>query len=214
MGDRDGERFVSPSEQPERIGSACERDGLELVEVIEELDVSGGTPIAKRRGLRRAIELVETRHAELIIVAYFDRLVRSLSVQREVVERVEAAGGGIVALEVGEVRADTGSRWLSSTMLGMVAELRDQYVGDLIGSLANCSVSAGGPQTERNSSRQRYVAPACRHRLRRDLPELVLRDRPHSDELADAASGRHRAGHRLRRRPARNRSIAVNARRR
>jgi hypothetical protein len=56
VGDRDGERFVSPSEQRNRIEVACERDSLHLVDVIEELDVSGGTPLAERTGLRRAVE--------------------------------------------------------------------------------------------------------------------------------------------------------------
>jgi site-specific DNA recombinase len=122
VGDRDGERFVSPREQAERIRSIAERDGLELVETIEELDVSGGTPLASRVGLRRAIELVEAGKAEVVVVAFFDRLVRSLTVQAQVVERVEQAGGAILAVDVGEVRADTASRWLSSTMLGLVAE--------------------------------------------------------------------------------------------
>jgi hypothetical protein len=92
VGDRDGERFVSPAEQVERIRSACDRDGLELVETIEELDVSGGALLAKRPGLRRAVEPVEAHEAD-VVVAYFDRLVRSLPVQREVVERVEVAAG-------------------------------------------------------------------------------------------------------------------------
>ena len=35
---------------------------------------------------------------------------------------MEQAGGAILAVDVGEVRADTASRWLNSTMLGMVAE--------------------------------------------------------------------------------------------
>ena len=33
-----------------------------------------------------------------------------------------AAGGQVLAVDVGEVRADTAGRWLSSTMLGLVAE--------------------------------------------------------------------------------------------
>lgn len=94
VGDRDGERFVSPSEQAERIRSACERDGLRLVEVIEELDVSGGTPLAERPGLRRAVEMVEAGAADVIVVAFLDRVVRSVAIQAEVVGRVEAAGGG------------------------------------------------------------------------------------------------------------------------
>lgn len=113
---------MSPREQIERIRSVVERDGLRLVDTIEELDVSGGTPLAKRHGLRRAVELVEEGQADVVVVAYFDRLVRSLAVQAEVVERVEAAGGAILAVDVGEVRADTASHWMSATMLGAVAE--------------------------------------------------------------------------------------------
>jgi hypothetical protein len=66
--------------------------------------------------------MVEAGEAQVIVVAFFDRLVRSLAVQRELLERVEAANGAILAVDVGEVSADTASRWLSSTMLGMVAE--------------------------------------------------------------------------------------------
>jgi site-specific DNA recombinase len=122
IGGREGERFASPGEQRERIRVDCEREGLHLSEVIEELDVSGGATLEKRHGLRRAIELVEAGQAEVVVVAYFDRLVRSLAVQAEILERVEGAGGAVLAVDVGEVRADTASRWLSSTMHGMVAE--------------------------------------------------------------------------------------------
>jgi site-specific DNA recombinase len=122
VGAREGDAFVSPVEQRQRIEDACRADGLELVETIEELDVSGGTALAQRAGLRRAVEAVEAGTAQVIVVAYFDRLVRSVAVQAEVVERVERSGGAILAVDVGEIRADTASRWLSSSLLGMVAE--------------------------------------------------------------------------------------------
>ena len=93
-----------------------------MLDTLEELDVSGGTALDARPKLSRAVALVEAGQAEVIVVAFFDRLVRSLAVQRELLERVEAAGGAILAVDVGEVRSDTASRWLSSTMLGMVAE--------------------------------------------------------------------------------------------
>src|SRR4051794_38982223 len=82
---REGESFASPAEQRDRIVAACERDGLELLETIDELDVSGGKPLADRAGLRRAIEAVEAGQADVIVAAYFDRLVRSLRVQDELV---------------------------------------------------------------------------------------------------------------------------------
>ena len=71
----------------------------------------------KRQG-RSAVELVENGEAEVVVVAYFDRLVPLVGRPDEVVERIEKAGGRILAVDVGEVRADTASRWLSSTMLG------------------------------------------------------------------------------------------------
>src|SRR2546430_2734637 len=90
---RDGESFVSPDEQRGRIEAACERDKLRLLRVVDELDVSGGTDLENRTGLREAIEAVEAGEAAVIVAAYFDRLVRSLRVQAELVQRVERAGG-------------------------------------------------------------------------------------------------------------------------
>jgi site-specific DNA recombinase len=113
---------VSPSEQAERIRTAAERDGLELVDTIEEVDVSGGAALEHRPGLSRALALVESGEAAVIVVAYFDRLFRSLSVQAQVVERVEAAGGRILAVDVGQVTNESAGQWLSATMLGAVSE--------------------------------------------------------------------------------------------
>lgn len=119
---REGDSFASPGEQRDRIRAACERDELELLDVIDELDVSGGTPLDRRDGLRRAVEAVECGEADVIVAAYFDRLVRSLRVQDELVSRVEAAGGQVLALDTGRVTSGSAGQWLSGTMLGAVAE--------------------------------------------------------------------------------------------
>jgi DNA invertase Pin-like site-specific DNA recombinase len=144
-GEPDGERIASLSEQRQRIEDACARDRLTLVDTFEEPDVSGGAPLERRPGLRPAVELVEAGQAKIVVVAYFDRLVRSLAVQREIVERVEAAGGAILAVDVGEVRADTASRWLSSTMLGMVAEYHRRVTGERTTDAKRRSVAGGVP---------------------------------------------------------------------
>jgi site-specific DNA recombinase len=145
VGARNGERFVSPREQADRIASIAEREGLRVVDVIEELDVSGGTALASRAGLRRAVEMVEAGEAEVVVVAFFDRLVRSLAVQAEVVERIEQAGGKILAVDVGEVRADTASRWLSSTMLGLVAEYHRRSTSERTADAKRRAVARGVP---------------------------------------------------------------------
>lgn len=122
VGGREGESFASPAEQRERIRMACERDGLELIGLLEELDVSGGKPLTKRPGLSQAVEAIERGDAEVVAAAYFDRLFRSLVTQAEVIGRVEQAGGRVLAVDVGEVTNGSAGRWLSGTMLGAVSE--------------------------------------------------------------------------------------------
>jgi DNA invertase Pin-like site-specific DNA recombinase len=65
---------------------------------------------------------VEAGEADVIVAAYFDRLVRSLRVQDELVSRVERAGGQVLAVDVGQVTNGSAGQWLSGTMLGAVAE--------------------------------------------------------------------------------------------
>jgi site-specific DNA recombinase len=95
---------------------------LKLVKIVEELDVSGGASLERRPGLSSALALVEEHKADVLVVAFFDRLVRSLKVQAEIVERVEAAGGKILAVDVGQVTNGSAGQWLSGTMLGAVSE--------------------------------------------------------------------------------------------
>jgi DNA invertase Pin-like site-specific DNA recombinase len=95
---------------------------LDLIDTFEELDVSGRTPLAKRHGLRTAVEAIEARQADVIVAAYFDRLMRSIAVRAELVQRVEGAGGKVVGLDVGETSDATAAQWLSGNVLAMIAE--------------------------------------------------------------------------------------------
>lgn len=70
---------------------------------------------------------------------------RSLADQTEVVERIEKAGGRILAVDVGEVRADTASRWLSSTMLGLVAEYHRRTTSERTAEAKRRAVERGVP---------------------------------------------------------------------
>ena len=118
---REGDSFHSPDQQRERIEQACARERLKLIDTFEELDVSGGKPLDKRLKLRQAVEAVEDGRADVIVVAYFDRLVRSMRIQAEVVERVESAGGRVLAVDSGYI-TDAGEGWLDGAMLGLIAE--------------------------------------------------------------------------------------------
>lgn len=119
---REGDTFASPTIQRDRIQAECARASLELVQVLEELDVSGGADIHLRPGLGPAVAAIEAGEADVIIAAYFDRFFRSLTVQAQVIERVEAAGGQVLAVDFGHVTAGTAAQWLSSTVTGMMAD--------------------------------------------------------------------------------------------
>jgi DNA invertase Pin-like site-specific DNA recombinase len=119
---REGEFFASPELQRERIEQVCQREGLQLVQIYDELDVSRGKPLDKRPGLSRAVAAIETGRAEVVAAALFDRLCRSLQTQAEVIERVEAAGGQVMAVDVGQITNGTAARRLNGTMHGAMAE--------------------------------------------------------------------------------------------
>lgn len=127
---REGESFASPSEQRARIEAACERDKLRLLAVHEELDVSGGAELEHRPGLSKAVALIESGDAEVLVAAYFDRFFRSTRVQSQVVERVERAGGQVLAVDIGTVSHASAGMWLSSTLLGAVSEYQQRSSGE------------------------------------------------------------------------------------
>lgn len=140
---REGASFASPAEQRERVQAACQRDNLKLLEIHEELDVSGGRPLDQRPGLKVAVEAVENGRADVIVAAYFDRLVRSLRVQDELVTRVEKAGGQVLAVDVGRVTNDSAGQWLSGTMLGAVSEYQRRTAAERTGEAQARAVARG-----------------------------------------------------------------------
>jgi DNA invertase Pin-like site-specific DNA recombinase len=86
------------------------------------MDVSGGRALADRPGLSAAVAAIEAGTADVVAAAYFDRLFRSLSTQSEVIERVERAGGQVLAVDVGRITGESAGQWLSGTMMGAVSE--------------------------------------------------------------------------------------------
>jgi DNA invertase Pin-like site-specific DNA recombinase len=140
---REGPSFASPTEQLGRLEDAAKRDGLELAEVIEAMDLSATKPLDKRTDLLRALELIEDGAAHVVVAAYFDRLFRSLRVQWEFVSRVEAAGGQVLAVDVGEVTGKTASQWLSSSMLGLVAEYHGRATAERTRDAQQAAIDRG-----------------------------------------------------------------------
>jgi site-specific DNA recombinase len=143
-GDREDEHFHSPEVQLEAAMRWARDRGERLVaSPIPEIDVSGRLPLSKRPGLLAAIEMIEAGHADQLVVAYFDRLVRSLKVQLEVIERVERAGGEIFALDHGKLTNGTAAQRLSTNMLGSVFQYFAEITGEKVTAAQARAVARG-----------------------------------------------------------------------
>lgn len=140
---REGESFASPGQQRTRIEEFCEREGMQLVDVQPEMNVSGTAKLENRAGLLLAIEAIESGQADLVIAAYFDRLVRSLRVQAEVVERVEAAGGEVVAIDIGKVTRANATKKLQGNLLGSFAEYQADTARERSGDAQAAAIARG-----------------------------------------------------------------------
>jgi len=96
---REGERFISPDVQRERIEKQAAAGGHTLVDWFEDLDQPGSK--RDRPGFQAALEAVEAGAADGVIVARLDRFARSLSDAVQAIQRLNDAGGQLVSVEDG-----------------------------------------------------------------------------------------------------------------
>lgn len=118
VGGREGDSFISPELQREQIEAVARREGLEVVEVVEELDASGGDNT--RPGWNRAIEAVEAGAVRGIAVWNLSRFSRSVKDAMTALERIEGAGGKLYSAT--ESFGDDPSGRMLRTVLLAVAE--------------------------------------------------------------------------------------------
>ena len=143
QGDRAEEHFHSPDVQLDSAKRWARKRRERFVAHFPEIDVSGKRPLVKRPGLLKAVEMIEAGQADHIVVAYFDRLVRSLKVQLEVIERVERAGGEIFALDHGKLTNGTAATRLSTNMMGAVFQYFAEVTGEKVTAAQARAVARG-----------------------------------------------------------------------
>lgn len=132
QGKRADNRFISPLEQQRRIDAQAEKDGVVIKHRYDEIDVSGKRLLTKRPGMRRAVEHVEAREAEVIYIAYFDRIARNNKVRGEIVDRVEAMGAhcSVYAVGFGAISHRTSIARVTSNLLGILDEFYAMQIGE------------------------------------------------------------------------------------
>lgn len=142
VGDRDTRTVAH---QWERVSEWAPANGSRVVAEHEEVNVSGRAPLAERPGLLAAVEMVEAGEADEIVCAYSDRAFANTRVRDEVVDRVEAAGGTVRALDVGVISNATASQWYAGTTATAAHELYRRLVGEkTVDSQRDC-IAEGRP---------------------------------------------------------------------
>jgi DNA invertase Pin-like site-specific DNA recombinase len=93
---RSGDSFISPDVQIETIERLSKVHGIEISEIVQEMDVSGGKPIDDRK-LGRLVREVEEGKSGGILIWKLSRFSRSLLDGVTVADRVSKAGGRLLA---------------------------------------------------------------------------------------------------------------------
>lgn len=93
---RDGDSFISPTVQRERIEAAAKATGHTLVDVLTDLDQPGSK--YQRPGFQQALERVEAGEADGIVVAALDRFARSVPDAAVALRRLEDAGAVLISV--------------------------------------------------------------------------------------------------------------------
>lgn len=144
VGGREGERFISPEIQRERIATACDLHGLKLLDTTEELDTSGGKPLAQRKALSQALASVEGGMADAIVFAYRDRADRSIVAGAELCQRVDAAGGLLIA-GGNLISHATHDGWRRATFESFLNEDQRRAVGEKMRDVHERCIARGAP---------------------------------------------------------------------
>lgn len=154
---REGDSFISPQQQRDRITQYVQAYGHELLVVHEELDESGAR--ADRPQLLAAIERVERGEIDGIVVAKLDRFARSLVDGLRMIERIQDAGGTFVSVADGlDLSTDTG-RLVLRIMLSLAEFELDRVRGNWADAKARAVMRGIHPSARAPFGYRREGAP-------------------------------------------------------
>lgn len=118
---------VSPELQRTACTDHCTRAGYSVVEVVEDLGISGRT--WKRPGVQQVMTMVEARDVDVIVLWKWSRLSRSRLDWAVATDRVEQAGGRIESATE-PIDVSTASGRLARGMLAEFAAFESERIGE------------------------------------------------------------------------------------
>lgn len=152
---------LSLEAQRASITAEAQRRGWTIVDWFEDCGISGGKKIDSRPELAAAIEAVKRGDAAVLMTAKSDRLARGLWTLLDVLDRVETAGGAIVAVD-GTIDTSTPGGTLYTQIMGGVAEheraMIAQRTREALAVLKSQGVRLGRPCVTPAAVKARVVA--------------------------------------------------------
>ena len=123
---------VSLDAQRERIQAYAALAGLELVAIIEDAGVSGGTPLCERPGGGELLAAIRKHKAVHVIALKLDRLFRDAEDALRQTKEWDKAGIGLHLVDVGGQTINTGTAMgrMFLTMMAGFAELERGMIAE------------------------------------------------------------------------------------
>jgi DNA invertase Pin-like site-specific DNA recombinase len=140
VGGREGESFVSPTLQRERMEAWCTSQGHDLISIAEDLDVSGAS--TNRDQLEALVKEVEQGRLDGLVVATLDRFGRSLPYAIALIDRINRAGGQFISVADGfDTRTPYGE--LALNVMLSVAQFEVQRIRGQWRAVVERNIAAG-----------------------------------------------------------------------
>lgn len=120
---------AGPEVQRHAIERECERHDWQLVNLYEDIGVSGGTQWEKRPGASAAIHAIEAGEADILICSKLDRLSRGLMDFADILARSRRNGWRVDLLDFGLDTSKPTGRMVAH-VLAAVAEWERERIGE------------------------------------------------------------------------------------
>jgi site-specific DNA recombinase len=137
---REGESFISPEVQRQRIAGWAELHGVEVVRWWEELDQSGAR--RERPMFQEALARCESGETGGIVVARLDRFARSAVDALESIKRLNEVGARLVSVE-DNFDGSTPMGRFAIGILSLIAELELERIKENWGTAIRAAVDRG-----------------------------------------------------------------------
>lgn len=118
-GQIDGDGFPR---QLEACQTYAEREGFEVVDVFQELGVSGTKELDNRPALQSLYLALEESKVDIIIIEKLDRLARDLMVQETIISDLQKRGITVLSTMEPDLCSEDPSRKLVRQIFGAIAE--------------------------------------------------------------------------------------------